>query len=794
MDDMPGQDLTLYLLLPPTTRQLIRTRTQTSGQPEVYLVDPHQSLALQQACEAGSGPLGDLTGTRLRDTPADLTWTEFSLSPGLGVLTQRHLQSSPLGRLTAQAQGFTLNAGDRGGLFLALIRQDEDREPQVLGNALVSVDGHGRVRDVRLAHVMPGQQRPAERLLRMALAAEQLMQMQAVTPDAPARLGPDLTGVRLHGGSPAPQPGVPRAEHTLYLDQVGPSLEQAWHLNPGTLTRAAACEIGPLATWYWTAGQPEPEGADLRPLHPVTWYELPEADLLSSDERRLNARHRPHWRGMLAAAGWWLHPDRPDPDAPVQARPDLWPDGTDSELVLHLIKEVEGPVQGLLGRPYSHLCTVRLHFDLRGRLTGEPRLQFAEDLERLAAFTRLDPRQMQQEIGAGAAPYWRYVLHAHRVLRLGGPVRTLHTPDGAQPRVRLDVPRERHHEALGTLEQRLSAHLKAVRAVYPDTLKWMLRHHAQGRKAKAWPDSTFVPGQDLMDALRREPGNRPPDAAVSDFGRLLLLGSWRAGRGLYRVDETLLAALWDTQDIGAVPVDVLSRLPEYTVYVPTPGLDMLGTEPLNGFYATLDDSRSGGQSGRWSGGGLPVLHLLLDSAGEALLHLPLMLQGHSVKDALDSMFGADNARLLPTHLAETYTRCLNVLLYLCSATGAADLSKNGVPATPQKPQISRVKGGDTLFPPDRLSVWDVGIRMGQALRQAPETGTPGDADHQDASKPTLTQKRPHLRRAHWHTYLTGPRSGPQHRLLKWLPPITVNFDLETDDPDTLPMVVHPLQS
>jgi hypothetical protein len=48
---------------------------------------------------------------------------------------------------------------------------------------------------------------------------------------------------------------------------------------------------------------------------------------------------------------------------------------------------------------------------------------------------------------------------------------------------------------------------------------------------------------------------------------------------------------------------------------------------------------------------------------------------------------------------------------------------------------------------------------------------------------------PHIRRAHWHTFWTGPRSGaPRKPALKWIPPIPVAFgDVE---PDTLPAVIH----
>jgi len=79
-------------------------------------------------------------------------------------------------------------------------------------------------------------------------------------------------------------------------------------------------------------------------------------------------------------------------------------------------------------------------------------------------------------------------------------------------------------------------------------------------------------------------------------------------------------------------------------------------------------------------------------------------------------------------------------------------------------------------------VWDVGTRLGAALRmayQAAETGQ-GDPD------PDTGRARPraHIRRAHWHTFLAGAERS--ERRVKWLPPIPVNLE----DVGTLPATVR----
>lgn len=55
--------------------------------------------------------------------------------------------------------------------------------------------------------------------------------------------------------------------------------------------------------------------------------------------------------------------------------------------------------------------------------------------------------------------------------------------------------------------------------------------------------------------------------------KLTMLAAWRLSKGIYRFDPTLKADLIDTPLDGAVPIDVLQRLPQWCIYLeidPTP--------------------------------------------------------------------------------------------------------------------------------------------------------------------------------------------------------------------------------
>jgi hypothetical protein len=80
------------------------------------------------------------------------------------------------------------------------------------------------------------------------------------------------------------------------------------------------------------------------------------------------------------------------------------------------------------------------------------------------------------------------------------------------------------------------------------------------------------------------------------------------------------------------------------------------------------------------------------------------------------------------------------------------------------------------FPADRPNEWQVGYRLGAALGRAFSERDPAQASGTHASA------RPHIRRAHWHSFLVGKLDEPEARIvmLEWLPPIPVNVETVED--------------
>lgn len=238
-------------------------------------------------------------------------------------------------------------------------------------------------------------------------------------------------------------------------------------------------------------------------------------------------------------------------------------------------------------------------------------------------------------------------------------------------------------------------------------------------------------------------------AAVADLAVLSALATWRVSRGIYRFDADVRAALVATPITGALPVDVLYRLPEWCVYIETADPLHSGRD-LHGFFAHLEHDAKNHRA---------ELRLLLDTDNE-LLPLPIHLQPGTLADSLqaflmearrhDYLLKANRAMLTAQSLNRLAEPVVSLLLYLCSA--AADIVAVGGRWRPAHP-ISELTGqGSGLSPPDEPTLWNVGFRLGAALRQA-------------------QLARPVGRRSHWHSCWSGPWDAPDRKLeLYWLPP------------------------
>lgn len=277
----------------------------------------------------------------------------------------------------------------------------------------------------------------------------------------------------------------------------------------------------------------------------------------------------------------------------------------------------------------------------------------------------------------------------------------------------------------------------------------------------------------LWPRAERQRVDTLPDAEFTQFlHQVTTLAAWRMTQGIYRLDPAVYDAVAATPMTGEIPAEILLRQPEWCIYVETPGG---GT--LRGFYArqdVIDD----------------VPHLVITQDGADAEPGSLYTVAIPIHGRLDELLDTIGARIgvSPEGRAQAgqlFGGIINLLLYI-SSQGADISGKHGQPGNPAPVRTRR--DGWRLFPADGLRTWDVGVRMGAALRaayQAAETGQGGEQ----------SGPRGHIRRAHWHGFRSGPRKRddgseiPTHLRrfdLRWLPPIPVNLG----DVDELPATIR----
>lgn len=225
------------------------------------------------------------------------------------------------------------------------------------------------------------------------------------------------------------------------------------------------------------------------------------------------------------------------------------------------------------------------------------------------------------------------------------------------------------------------------------------------------------------------------------ISQLFFASAWRPRQDIIRFDPDVYSSLIATSLEGNLPSEILWRLPSWCVYVETPGLQAFG-EAWDGFMAALEES--------WRGRDLRLLFLKEEAGGPGVMG-PIIIElgDWTLEEGLtkfkDKVEANDPGweKLLRERGIE---QAVNLLLYVCSY-GLEDKEGWGVTGAVAYPKAKKVKMGWRLFPPDRPTVHVLGETYGAQIRKARDVS--GSVAHHGSP-------RPHVRRAHWHGFWTGP--------------------------------------
>jgi hypothetical protein len=217
---------------------------------------------------------------------------------------------------------------------------------------------------------------------------------------------------------------------------------------------------------------------------------------------------------------------------------------------------------------------------------------------------------------------------------------------------------------------------------------------------------------------------------LTDLVGVAMLAAWRTTQGIYVFDSDVQRNLWTKPGSGDIPSDALFNLPEWCCFVSAPGR-LFDKEAL-GFLVSLNSDSEALPPELW-------LLVLYKEGDEVVEPLCLTLVG-SISEAISGgLAKLERTTHAATHeqkdaaLARLKTRytshihelegMVSLALYLASEN--REIS-NPLGQQPKIPKPTSTKHGPRVFPPSAPTKWDVGLRLGAALRAAREHQEPPD--------------------------------------------------------------------
>lgn len=315
---------------------------------------------------------------------------------------------------------------------------------------------------------------------------------------------------------------------------------------------------------------------------------------------------------------------------------------------------------------------------------------------------------------------------------------------------------------------------------FPNTWETVEGFRKDKKELGDWPDWCFIPISALF-AITQNTELAIEEQIVAAY-QLTALASWRMTKGIYRFDPAVYAALLDSTLEGDLPSDIFFKLPEWCLYLETPHFE-IESQTIHGAFVHLEYDVNHHHT---------ELRILLDTDSDPL-PLILYLGPWSITTAIEKALNVASRNAaqasidLPLqslqkadpNILKVCNSVISLLLYILTQTSEIQ-GKTGT--TPQNPKATKTKKGIKTFAAKQVNDWNVGVRMGQLIR----SGNSNDTDY--SSHDSGRTVRPHIRRAHWHSFWTGPKKEGQVKSIKWIPPLMV-----ADNQTELVPVIRPIK-
>ena len=279
-----------------------------------------------------------------------------------------------------------------------------------------------------------------------------------------------------------------------------------------------------------------------------------------------------------------------------------------------------------------------------------------------------------------------------------------------------------------------------------------------------WHKACYIPMAAVSTVMGVNPQGKiePLIDALMAVANVAAFASWRiGGKHIIKIDPTLEAELIRGGIKGNVPMHIFEWLPFMCAYI-----EMSNDPDIVGFFVHIEHDILTDS--------LELQFVMENTKGEiAPTVIDLKAKGTVEQVVEETMrnapvLGQKRAKTVVTEISGLMRRVLPLVMYLCSVSDETKALQS--PTT--MPTLQRK---NRVMATNQPRIWNIGERVGAMIRTSAE---------REATDPTGTgaSKRPHIRRAHWHTYRVG--SGRTETITKWIYQMTINADDGSDMPET----------
>lgn len=241
--------------------------------------------------------------------------------------------------------------------------------------------------------------------------------------------------------------------------------------------------------------------------------------------------------------------------------------------------------------------------------------------------------------------------------------------------------------------------------------------------------------------------------ANSKLLSLCNLYGWMQNKQVYQPDKDFLELLLETP-LMAFNYQTLRNMPYKNIYI---DISSTSSHEIHGAFVYISEIAE-----------ISVIDIILVKSDNTLQHSYYLVNHRDDEYHLKEVPKRD--------ISQEIMSIWQMFLYLCSEN--ANVEKN------QETEKTYHPGKTIKNKFSEIRKWDVGIRIGSSIRQYKK-----DTERDNKTPHTINHRkspRPHMRKAHWHKYMTG--KGRKIPVIRWIEPTFVL----TKNCENMPVTIHPV--